>query len=459
MLSGCKFLPLSDEEAGVEPDKSETEDLNDLKEKIDKLSGKETIDEDEEEVDEEEDEVDEEEVDKEELEEEVKKVDKEEEDEVKKVELVEVKDTKSTYKGENLITVDNPSNKITISKEPVQFKGTVSPNVTKIVVTQTYADDLSIASAADIYELKNFKAGDEEFSYGASRDWDNLNYGENYYEFKAYFEDGSTKTTNRTLTLYYGDNTIKVTSPTNAQTFQSGPIEFKGNVSPSATKIVVTASGGNDSYTDVYQLKDYENGDDTFVYRAGTDWGNLATGNNTYQFDAYFDDGSVKTDLVEISYLVSGGGVVTTEFDGCGKMSKYAGKDWYSSFTNSVAYLVAQGYNNEVQEMCYSSNDNLVIGLVSGDYCAVGKAFKYETDTKKLAVASFTNVGEGCYGQMTEFGKRSGNIIPITGVFGDAGYAATYYYDYNFISNKITLKKSYGYNADEGEDSGEWTYY
>jgi hypothetical protein len=108
--------------------------------------------------------------------------------------------------------------------------------------------------------------------------------------------------------------------------------------------------------------------------------------------------------------------------------------------------------------MCYASNTDTVVAVVSGDYCNVGKALRYDVNDKSLNVASFTNVGEGCYGQMNEFGKRTGNLIPVTGVFGDAGYAATYYYNYNFVNDTVTLEKSYGENINV-EDSGEWTYY
>ena len=452
VFSGCKFIPGGDDPA-VEPDKTEEEELSDLKNKIDELSGDEDDEDEDEDEDDDEDDEDEEDEDEDEDEDDEDEDEDEDEDDDSDAEPEKEVEIVPTYQGDSFITLDSPSDGYTFSVEPMEFEGEVSPNTTKIVVEADGGSDIG-GFYTDTYTLKDFEAGDETFSYRAKVAWDNLAVGDNTYKFIAHFEDGSKESTEITLKFYQGGNYITLDSPLSGANFDTAPIEFKGSVSENADKIVVTASTG-----DVYQLKDHENGDNEFVYRASIDWGNLAQGQNSYQFDAYFDDGSAKTATVDISF---GGYIdfVTTEFDGCGGMSKYAGKSWYSDFTNAVAYLVSQGYDNEVQEMCYSSDDGLVVGLVSGDYCAVGKAFKYETDTKKLSVASFTNVeNSGCYGQMTEFGKRSGNIIPITGVLGDAGFAATYYYDYNFVQNKITLKKSYGYNVSEGENSGEWTYY
>ncbi|MFA6992397.1 MAG: hypothetical protein WC269_03925 [Candidatus Gracilibacteria bacterium] len=107
--------------------------------------------------------------------------------------------TPDSYTGASYITLNNPTNDASFTEEPILFNGVVSPNTTKILVTwnstafgQTYND---------AYRLQNFKYGDTAFKYSARISYNNLMQGTNKYEFKAYFDDGTTKSAN--VQIYY----------------------------------------------------------------------------------------------------------------------------------------------------------------------------------------------------------------------------------------------------------------
>lgn len=176
VFSGCDLLE-RESEPTVEPDSDE---IAELREKIEELEEK--LEEKEEPAEEED------------------PAEEEEEAEEKKAE---------PYTGANYVTVDSPDNEFTTHEEPIVFKGSVSPNANKIVVTSSggdpwcgaYADGPCFAYYEDVYTLTGFKYGDDTFTYRAKFEYDNLTYGTNEYEFKAYFDDGTTKTANRTI--YY----------------------------------------------------------------------------------------------------------------------------------------------------------------------------------------------------------------------------------------------------------------
>lgn len=112
-------------------------------------------------------------------------------------------DVKTVYTGSNYITLNKPENEASFHEQPIIFAGVVSPTTKKIVVTAKNgdpncgpdADGICITYSEDVYTLKDFKYGDSTFIYRANTEWSNLQYGSNDYIFKAYFDDGSTKTT------------------------------------------------------------------------------------------------------------------------------------------------------------------------------------------------------------------------------------------------------------------------
>lgn len=127
-----------------------------------------------------------------------------------------------------------------------------------------------------------------------------------------------TSTTTTTEKTYTGANYITINKPENEGTFHEEPVVFSGVVSPNTKKITVTAKIGDPNcvppydgicvqyHEDVYTLKDFKLGEDSFIYRAKIDWNNLQYGTNEYVFKATFDDSSVKTATRKI-YFTSGG--------------------------------------------------------------------------------------------------------------------------------------------------------
>ena len=112
---------------------------------------------------------------------------------------------------------------------------------------------------------------------------------------------------NEEAVVYSGENFIKVISPNDGAGFSTEPVEFTGEVSPNTEKIVVTVVAEGTSppaVKDVYQLQNFNYGDESFVYRASTEWDNLFNGGYIYQFEAYFDDGGKESTEIYISYGV-----------------------------------------------------------------------------------------------------------------------------------------------------------
>lgn len=99
------------------------------------------------------------------------------------------------YTGESSIELVSPTSGERFREEPVTFIGTVSPNVTKIVVTAYYYDNPfeDTERSTDVYTLTQFTPGDTTFTYRAKMEWNNLGFRENDYLFTAYFDDGRQK--------------------------------------------------------------------------------------------------------------------------------------------------------------------------------------------------------------------------------------------------------------------------
>jgi len=129
-------------------------------------------------------------------------------------------------------------------------------------------------------------------------------------------------------------------------------------------------------------------------------------------------------------------------FDGCGKIDKYKNESWYSNFIkilndDSIAI-------NDISEACLSLDKTMLIAITGGDYCETGLLFQYNVSRNVLAKAVFDDHERGCVAWPAEFGKGNGKIISLQGSSGDAGCIATMYYDYNYVDNKIELKRECG---------------
>jgi len=132
-------------------------------------------------------------------------------------------------------------------------------------------------------------------------------------------------------------------------------------------------------------------------------------------------------------------------FDGCGEKEKYQGHSWFTALESGIEevkkrgeYIPLEGAN--ISELCLSLDKKIVIGFYAEQYCASGFVFRYDVDVNEVEVAKFLDdVRLGCTSTFSEFGKRNGPIIPVTSVFGDAGFTSKMEYDYDFTKN--TLKE------------------
>ena len=153
-------------------------------------------------------------------------------------------------------------------------------------------------------------------------------------------------------------------------------------------------------------------------------------------------------------------------FDGCGALSEYENKVWYSELTKNTA-LTIESYEStseqtatlqEVSDVCFSENSNLFVMLVPGDYALGPKIYQFNTESFRLKQAILEDNGRGWLASPDEFGKREDNIIHLEGTSGDAGAGSTMYFEYDFVKNVVELKKEYIFSADN-LDNGTWQYY
>lgn len=268
-----------------------------------------------------------------------------------------------------------------------------------------------------------------------------------------------------------GERYIEITSPAkDGMTFNATPIVFEGKVSEGAVKIQVIAEGEENEhvygYTDDYTLENFKKGDRDFTYRVNTGFENLKAGKNNYEFIAHFEDGKTEKTEIGLNFIFDGEGVIA--FDGCGNPTKYKGEKWYGDLKENFNKLGLKSYNmpiyfdvmNDaiggygVDELCYSADTGVVLLISSGEYCEFGNIYRYSIESGELAEATYAP--EKTCATAFEFLKRDGNNVPIKAGFGDAGCGGDYYYDYDFLLNKITLNKAFMQCVGE---PGSWTYY
>jgi len=149
-------------------------------------------------------------------------------------------------------------------------------------------------------------------------------------------------------------------------------------------------------------------------------------------------------------------------FDGCGKIDNYKNESWYQNVKS-----VLQSANQSIAgilDVCQSLDKSQVIILTNGGnedglipYCDAGSLFQYDVSRNVLAKAVLDDHKRGCVSWPSEFGKRNGNIISLQGSGGDAGCGNTMYYEYNFVDNKIELKKEN--DKCDGDKQGTWINY
>lgn len=91
---------------------------------------------------------------------------------------------------------------------------------------------------------------------------------------------------------------IVIDTPKDQANISGDAVTFTGTISAGATKIVAKSSADNDPYT----LQSFKAGSKKFTYKAALAFKNLKVGKNTFEFTAYFKDGTTKTATVTINY-------------------------------------------------------------------------------------------------------------------------------------------------------------
>lgn len=103
---------------------------------------------------------------------------------------------------------------------------------------------------------------------------------------------------------------------------------------------------------------------------------------------------------------------------------------------------------NEYAEGCLSKDGMAFVGVFPAEYMGGGNyVFRYDVKEDAFEVAKITNEAVDGYvwsAPPTQFGKRSGNIIKMSGGTGDAGCGGWTDFDYDLVANTIKLKKSCG---------------
>ncbi len=95
-----------------------------------------------------------------------------------------------------------------------------------------------------------------------------------------------------------GPHVLRVISPEEGGASYEPVVEVRGEVSPEAQSITVTAFDPSGARLDVHTLGKFKPGDTTFLYRASKQLGNISIGSNRFLFEAKFADGATaKTEL------------------------------------------------------------------------------------------------------------------------------------------------------------------
>lgn len=138
-------------------------------------------------------------------------------------------------------------------------------------------------------------------------------------------------------------------------------------------------------------------------------------------------------------------------FDGCGDVSSYANRPWFKDFAEQARKNgFDTAYSEGFSEGCLALDGSLFMAIYSGGYCDGSTFLLYKPFEKNLDTAGIQwKTEDSCSHNINEFGARSGSHIVLTGGFGDAGCAATYYYDYDLITNIIVKTSAKEWCQDE----------
>lgn len=193
------------------------------------------------------------------------------------------------------LQVTSPVDKIsTINTDQVYLKGTVSENVSKILVTEFHKDKNGSA-----YPLQKYVAGSGIWNYAVSKEFGNLVDGRNRFIFQAFSEDGLMSEPVEIVLNYEVEKpevapvkeqeleSPSVSTGVSAKLISIDPATKVSEFSykTTAERVVITGTAGSTVskvLVNDWPLSLYEPGSETWVYYAKTEIGTLKSGLNSY---------------------------------------------------------------------------------------------------------------------------------------------------------------------------------
>lgn len=203
---------------------------------------------------------------------------------------------------------------ITAVVEPVKVSGKVSPKIAKVEV---------VAGDGEAFALSKFVAESGEWSYNASRTFENLKVGVNNFTVIGYDAEGNKtppanfqinfnpegvtetpteipETTTPVVTETDGIPQVggetfglpEVIEPLDGATFTTAPVRFEGKV-PAGTKEVLVNE---------YKLSSFTAGETSWIYNADPKYENLKVGENEFEIVAVSETGDKSSLTIKITY-------------------------------------------------------------------------------------------------------------------------------------------------------------
>jgi hypothetical protein len=137
----------------------------------------------------------------------------------------------------------------------------------------------------------------------------------------------------------------------------------------------------------------------------------------------------------------NGTSLQATRFSRCGLLSDFRSEDWYKSLSDAGSRLNLN--TKEATSACYSPGNDLLILLFPGvGECDPGAAYRFMTDSATLTKATMQFHDESCAPMSETFGRRNGDVISMKNKVTIRDCALTFDHEYNFVENRVTLKKS-----------------
>ena len=128
------------------------------------------------------------------------------------------------------------------------------------------------------------------------------------------------------------------------------------------------------------------------------------------------------------------------KFESCNKLSAYASYPWFEGFS-SYADLKWVKFDTANDNACFSNNGNIMIVWVPWEGCRAGDYYRYDI-TSAILQKSDENFSEiGCLAPVRVFWKRVWNVIALEWNDKKDACDRIMDYEYDFMSNVITLKK------------------